>query len=69
MEYSNIPKEIWRIIYHYLHDLKPVHNELFRNYARHDIETLSKDNTSIIGNEIIYHKSIHKIYTNTPIFF
>ena len=68
MQSLYIPPEIWQIIYRYLHDLRPIHNELLCNCARHAIETLNKANTFIIGNEIVYHKSIHKIYNNTEIF-
>jgi hypothetical protein len=62
---SLLPLEIQQIIYRYLHDLKPTHNELLSNCARHTVETLNITNTCIIANEITYHKSIHKIYNNT----
>jgi hypothetical protein len=66
-----LPEEIWVIIYGYLHGLntKMIHTELLENCSRHAIETLNDcNNIYVIGNEMIYHKSIHPIYNDRDFF-
>jgi len=38
------------------------------NCSRHLFDTFNMDNAQITGNEIIYHKNIHKIYDNIQLF-
>jgi hypothetical protein len=45
-----------------------IHKELLCNCSIHCIETLNKDNTQIIGNEVVYHKSINSNYDNDDFF-
>ena len=66
-----LPEEILVIIYGYLHELniKMIHKELLGNCSRHAIETLTNNNNNyVIGNEMIYHKSIHPIYNDRGFF-
>ena len=68
MLYSLLPLEILQIIYRYLHNLKPIHNELLSNCVRRYYEVLSPIGSQfqrIYEYEAVIHKTIHPLYSNT----
>jgi hypothetical protein len=61
-----LPLEIWQLIYYFMHDLRPVHQELLSNCARREVEVLDNDyNGGINRFEMALHKSIHPLYSDT----
>ena len=60
MSSLQLPNEIWELIYHYVHDLRPIHEELFNKCARDMIYA----SITLPIYELIFHKSFQKIKDN-----